>query len=241
MSTRVSRADVAAIADALKEQAGTPNVRVLIARWMPFRAWRHGIVRELDGQPTILLEPLLLRLGREPCRATIAHELGHVALGDRFGSRSSERWTRRDDVLVALSFSMLLLCVPGGVAAAVFSWSQLAMIVPLVIGTALVVVIAARHGPARHQAEYDADAFAIRLLGERESTIALLQRSRPRFAPGPLRRLEEWLAWRIGTHPPDSARIEHAKNVPLPTSQPGGGSAAPSEARGLRGRPPRAR
>jgi hypothetical protein len=51
--------------------------------------------------------------------------------------------------------------------------------------------------------------------GERESTIALLARSCPRLAPAPLKHLAEWLAWRTHAHPPNSARIERAKNVSL--------------------------
>jgi Zn-dependent protease with chaperone function len=211
---------VVEIADALKQQAGTPDVRILIARWMPLRGWRHGLACELGGQPTILLDPRLLRLGRWALRATIAHELGHVALGHPLGSRSNERWTRRDDALAVLSLAVLLLYVPGFFAVILLGWSLLALIAPLVIGMPLVLVISSRHGPAQHDREYEADAYAIRLLEDREPTIALLQQSCPRR--GPLTHLEERLAWRIGAHPPNSARIGRAKNVPLPTRPPAG-------------------
>ena len=225
---------VVEIADALKQQAGTPDVRVLIARWMPLRAWRHGLVCELGGQPTILLDPRLLRLGHWALRATIAHELGHVALGHPLGSRSNEQWTRRDDMLAALSAAVLLLYFPGVFAVVVLGWSLLVLIAPLVIGMALVLVTCSRHGPARHHLEYEADAYAIRLLGDREPTIALLQQSCSRRR-GPLTHLEEWLAWRIALHPPNTARIDRAKNVPLPTSPAhwrGVGETAPMKAGG---------
>ncbi|MGO9959330.1 MAG: M48 family metalloprotease [Solirubrobacteraceae bacterium] len=214
-----TRADLTEIADALNQRAGTPHVRVLIATpWMPFRGWRYGMVRDLHGQPTIFLEPRLLKLGLQAIRAAIAHELGHIALGHRFG-RSSGRWTRRDDALMALSLAMGLLCVIALLAVKVLAWSFLTLIGPFTLAGACILAVQARQGPPKHDLEYQADAYAIRLLGERESTIALLESNRPsRLAPGPLKHLEEWVAWRTDAHPPDSARIQHARTVPLPTT-----------------------
>lgn len=186
------------------------------------------MVRYEAGQPTILLEPRLLKLGREAVEATLAHELGHVALGHvdpahRFDCRFGDRWTMRDEALAALSWATMLLIVPGGVAYLVAGRSIAALIAPVVLSVAVNLPFAAGRAPARHSDEYDADAYAVRLLRQCDSTLALLAefahqraRSRPRFAPRWLVRMGDRLDGRIATHPQPSARIEHLRtNVAL--------------------------
>lgn len=224
MNTQPPR-DLTKIADALKQQAGTPRVPVLLAERRP-RWWRYGMVRDLHGQRTIVLDPRLLTLGLQAIRATIAHELGHIALGHRFG-RSSERWTRRDD---ALAIVMPPLSVAIWLAITVpLAWSVKTLIIPLLLGAAAEFATVAHLAPWRQRLEYEADAYAIRLLGERDSTIGLLGEAD--LAPAPrrlkhLEQLEQWMAWRLDPHPPANARIEHARNVPLPTTLEAFGGAA---------------
>lgn len=223
----VPAASVGGIAEALQQHPGCPRVPVRMTRagWAPLRAWSYGMVRDDDGQPTILLEPRLLKLGREAVEATIAHELGHVALGHvdpahRFDCRFGERWTMRDEALAALSWATMLSIVPGGVACLVAGRSIAALIAPAVLSVAVNLLFVAGRAPARHRDEYDADAYAVRLLEQCESTLALLTefahqraRDRPRFAPRWLVRVVNRLDNRIGTHPTPGARIERIKRL----------------------------
>ena len=193
------------------------------ARWAPLRVWSYGMVRYPDGQPTILLEPRLLKLGRKAVEATIAHELGHVALGHvdpahRFDRRFGDRWTMRDEALDALSWATMLLIVPGGLACLVAGRSIAALITPVVLSAAVNVPFAAGRARARHDDEYAADAYAVRLLGQHESTLALLTefvhqraRSRPRLTPRWLARMIDRFDERTGTHPAPIARIERLR------------------------------
>ena len=223
--TAVPATSVAAIAEALQQHPGCPRVPVRVTRagWAPLRVWSYGMVRYNDGQPTILLEPRLLKLGREAVEATIAHELGHVALGHvdpahRFDCRFGDRWTMRDEALAALSWATMLSIVPGGAAYLVASRSIAALIAPLVLSVAVNLLFAAGRAPARHRDEYDADAYAVRLLGQCESTLALLTefahqraRDRPRLAPRWLVHTVDRFDNRMGTHPTPGARIERLR------------------------------
>jgi len=225
--TAVPATSVAAIAEALQQHPGCPRVPVRMARtgWAPLRAWSYGMVRDDEGQATILLEPRLLKLGREAVEATIAHELGHVALGHvdpahRFDCRFGERWTMRDEALAAFSWATMLLVIPGGLAFLVAGRSLAALIAPVVLTVAVNVLFAAGRAPARHHDEYEADAYAVRLLGQCESTLALLtefahqrERRRSRLTPQWLVRIGDRLNDRIDTHPTPSARIARIKRL----------------------------
>ena len=214
---------LAGIVEALQQYPGCPRVPVRMARagWAPLRVWSYGMVRDDEGQATILLEPRLLKLGREAVEATIAHELGHVALGHvdpahRFDCRFGERWTMRDEALAAFSWATMLLVVPGGLAFLVAGRSLAALIAPVVLTVAVNVLFAAGRAPARHHDEYEADAYAVRLLGQCESTLALLtefahqrERRRSRLTPpmaGPHRRSLE----RPNRHAPNAERAHRA-------------------------------